>query len=323
MADSSKGTTDPGEKAVTIFVGVVLVMLNCFGVPINIAAIKMLAKRGTGKLVDKLPISMCICNLIQMFPLYLLNAVACFRNRWLYGEVGCYIYGFWVNYTANVLIWHLASYAIEQRKAVNNSAAASQAWRHTPGWQQLLVLSLIWLQGLFWGIAPFAKWGGYELEGLQISCSVAWERTDTSSLLYTIMLFMASFVLPVLIIIYCYVSIFKRFRTHVESMPSSISTVNNAARNQAKLRKLALIGVFMTASFVFAWSPYAIGAIATIIRKKTIHPILATLPAVFAKCSCIIYPTIMLLKRASFKWKVGDTSGSKTSKREPQTSELN
>ena len=288
------------EQKVSIFLGIILIIVICYGVPINILTIKTLLIRTSIrlKLMDKIIISLCVCNLVEIFPLFILNAVACFKMKWLYGEKGCTIFSFWMNLTGNVSIWHLVAFAFEQRRGVSHNNIARPTWNYLSLWKQNLVLMLLWLQGFIWSILPVLGWGSYGLEGLEISCAVQWHQTDAENLSYTITLFMVNFFIPATLLIFCYVDIFQRFKSRLNGISPAAVTIR--AANHVRLRKLAKTGIFMTVSFFFAWMPYAGVALTTAILQRQLPPIVYSLPGVFAKCATITFATIIFRRRAAF-----------------------
>ena len=302
MATSVDYKMNSIEEGFSIGLGVMFLLITCFGVPINIAAIKTLKKQTSNhlKLMEQIPISMCVCNIIHMFPIYLLHALCAFYRKWILGLPICQFMGFWVHFNGNSSIWHLVLYALEQRRLVCSDHNINPAMDNTAAWKKYAKLSFAWLHGLFWSIIPFSGWCGYQYEGLGLSCSVTWEYTDAGSLTYTISILIFNFIFPMVIIINCYTKIFLKFKTHVDCQSSSIVT-SAQARNKVKLRKLAVIVCFMSGSFIFAWAPYAGVAVYMLFTQRRAHPILVTLPAGFAKCSVVIFPIFILLKKSVFK----------------------
>ena len=297
------------EQGISIFLGIMFTLIACIGVPINIGAIKALRQRSNTqfKLIEQIPVSMCFCNLIQTFPIYILYAVCAFARKWILGFPMCQFMGFWVHFNANSSIWHLVAYALEQRRAVGSDNSICLAWQNIANWKRYSILALIWLHGLFWSIIPFTGWCGYQFEGLGLSCSITWESTDSGSVSYTVCILIFNFVIPVVVIINCYLKIFNKFRNHISSLSSPVAA-SSQARNKIKLRKLAVVGCLMTGTFLFAWAPYAIVGVYMVFMQKPANPILVTVPALFAKFSVIIYPSFILLKKSTFKLRIGETS---------------
>ena len=297
------------DEAISIFMGVMFAIIICLSIPLNISAINILKKRSKRqlKLIEMIPISMCFCNLIQTFPLYILYAICAFARKWILGFPMCQFMGFWVHFNANSSIWHLVAYSLEQRRAVGSDNNLNIAWHDIADWKKYTTLALAWLHGLFWSIIPFTGWCGYQFEGLGSSCSVTWEYTDAGSVTYTICILIFNFIFPCVIIANCYLKIFLNFKSHVSSLSSSIAA-STQVRNKIRLRKLATVGGLMTGSFLFSWAPYAVIAVYMVCIQRPAHPILVTVPAVFAKCSVVIYPSFIIMRKSTFKLRWGEVS---------------
>ena len=307
-ADFNYKMTSSDEVA-SILMGVMFSLITFIGVPINIKAIRALRQRSSiqFKLIEQLPISMCFCNLIQAFPLYILYAICAFARSWILGFPLCQFTGFWVHFNANSSIWHLVAYALEQRRAAGINNNINLAWNNTANWKKYTPLILAWIHGFFWSVIPFSGWCGYQFEGIGLSCSVTWEKTDAGSISYTTCILIFNFIIPVVVIAYCYTKIFMAFKNHVTGLSSPLAT-STQARNKEKLRKLAVITCVMTGSFLFCWAPYAIVAVYMIFAQRQAPPVLVTLPAVFAKCSIVIYPSFIVMKTAAFKLRLNEAA---------------
>lgn len=73
-------------------------------------------------------------------------------------------------------------------------------------------LLLVWLYCLFWATAPLLGWGSYGPEGVQTSCSLAWQERTWVSYSFLIPYWFFSFFLPMWMIIYCYCNILTSIR---------------------------------------------------------------------------------------------------------------
>eukprot|EP00794_Sanderia_malayensis_P003269 gene3269-3750_t len=293
-SDLAGATMISEEIAVSYFIGVILILAMLVGIPANLYAIRLLWK-GTNrasKLIEKIPISFCICNTIQIFPLYIFRSITAFSRAWLYGNVGCMLNGFWFHFTANVAIWHIVSYAIIQLKAVQNTHVSRTSRMDRKN--QLYIILLLWLKGLIWSAAPLVGWATYGPEGLNISCAIAWEKSDKGNVSFLILLFFVNYVLPICILVYCYVRMMKKLNSHVDSLPSPVARLS-ISRNRAWQRKVFYTGCFMTISFAIAWAPYAGVAAVKILRREQLQPIVGSFPGVIAKCSGLAYPFMVIL----------------------------
>lgn len=70
--------------------------------------------------------------------------------------------------------------------------------------RSIIGLLLVWTFCLFWAVAPLFGWSSYGPEGVQTSCSLAWEERSWSNYSYLILYTLFCFIFPITVIIYCY-----------------------------------------------------------------------------------------------------------------------
>lgn len=70
--------------------------------------------------------------------------------------------------------------------------------------RSLIGLLFVWVFCLFWAVTPLLGWSSYGPEGVQTSCSLAWEERSWSNYSYLILYTLLCFIFPVAVIIYCY-----------------------------------------------------------------------------------------------------------------------
>lgn len=70
--------------------------------------------------------------------------------------------------------------------------------------RSVIGLLVVWIFCLFWAVSPLLGWSSYGPEGVQTSCSLAWEERSWSNYSYLILYTLICFIFPVTIIIYCY-----------------------------------------------------------------------------------------------------------------------
>ena len=137
------------------------------------------------------------------FPFIAASTVA---NRWLFSTWGCY----W--YAASMTCLGLTSISLLTCLAVERCIVISQK-------QEPPVLSVgrakrfaaacfIW--GAIIGVCPLIGWGSYDLEPVFPSCTPVWWRRDPNNLSFIMTIFTAAFFLPICIITFAYVMIFKK-----------------------------------------------------------------------------------------------------------------
>lgn len=70
--------------------------------------------------------------------------------------------------------------------------------------RSVIGLLFVWTFCLFWAVTPLLGWSSYGPEGVQTSCSLAWEERSWNNYSYLILYTLLCFIFPVGVIIYCY-----------------------------------------------------------------------------------------------------------------------
>ncbi|RNA14436.1 visual pigment-like receptor peropsin [Brachionus plicatilis] len=116
--------------------------------------------------------------------------------------------------------------------------------------------------GLWWSVLPFFGWSYYSFEGVGTSCSVEWNEKSLNVMSYN---------LTILI---------KKFRKSKQEL-----FTNNKTRSRISVEKnLIIVTSLLITFFILSWLPYGLVSIHAAISSK-VKPLIATLPALFAKSS--------------------------------------
>ncbi|KAG5266630.1 hypothetical protein AALO_G00234380 [Alosa alosa] len=170
----------------------------------------------------------------------------------------------------------------------------------------LLVLLAAWVYSLGWSLPPFFGWSAYVPEGLLTSCTWDYMTFTPSVRAYTMLLFCFVFFIPLIVIIYCYVFIFRAIR-NTNNAVSKISGNNNRdsikrfnrLRNEWKMAKIALIAILL---YVISWSPYSAVALTAFAGyADMLTPYMNSVPAVIAKASAIHNPIIYAITHPKYR----------------------
>ncbi|XP_021102426.1 melanopsin isoform X3 [Heterocephalus glaber] len=154
----------------------------------------------------------------------------------------------------------------------------------------------------------FGEAGAYVPEGLLTSCSWDYMTFTPSVRSYTMLLFCFVFFLPLLIIIYCYVFIFRAIRETGRAFESCGESPSRRRqwqrlRSEWKMAKIALLVILL---FVLSWAPYStVALVAFAGHAHILTPSMSSVPAVIAKASAIHNPIIYAI--AHPKYRAGQT----------------
>lgn len=118
--------------------------------------------------------------------------------------------------------------------------------------RSIVGLLLVWFFCLFWAVAPLLGWSSYGPEGVQTSCSLAWEERSWSNYSYLILYTLLCFILPVIIIIYCYSKVLKSMNKVGPIMASVYLLHFNTIRSRFKTHTHIL--VFAINHLLTKWS---------------------------------------------------------------------
>ncbi|XP_013861393.1 opsin 6, group member a isoform X2 [Austrofundulus limnaeus] len=118
-----------------------------------------------------------------------------------------------------------------------------------------IALIFIWAGAVFWSAAPLLGWGSYTDRGYG-TCEVDWSKANYSTIYksYIISILIFCFFIPVMIMLFSYISIIKTVKnTNAMSADGFLSD-----RQRKMERDVTRISVVICTAFIMAWSPYAV-----------------------------------------------------------------
>ncbi|XP_050536762.1 rhodopsin, GQ-coupled-like isoform X2 [Daktulosphaira vitifoliae] len=253
--------------------------------------------------------------------LHFMPVVSSFKQKWIFNNIGCNIYAFGVGQFGLVSIVTLSTIAVE-RYMVITAKPVPGSWKLTRQ-GAFKVCTIVWIYCLMITVPPLLGWSEYVLEGIGTSCSWNYTTRTLSNRLYYIYILFFGFLLPVLIIAYCYVFIVVSILDHNKEMADCNSSIrsqgsdscdnkfslNVPRRDQSMPIRSALrtsyIILILIALFMIAWTPYAIvTAIGQFGEKTLLKPWISSLPAIFAKASVVYNPIVYGLSHPHFRTSV-------------------
>ncbi|XP_075699614.1 opsin-5-like [Rhinoderma darwinii] len=153
-----------------------------------------------------------------------------------------------------------------------------------------VVILVIWIYSVIWSGCPILGWGSF-IESKYGTCEIDWSlaTSSTSYKIYVIGVFLSGFFIPVMIMIFCYVSIIRAVhKSHRSSRGGGISQLQLMME-----RDITRVSFVICTAFVLAWSPYAVISMWSASGYQV--PALTTLVAtLFAKSASFYNPMIYL-----------------------------
>ncbi|XP_064573044.1 melanopsin isoform X5 [Zonotrichia leucophrys gambelii] len=130
-------------------------------------------------------------------------------KHWIFGEKGCELYAFCGALFGITSMITLMVIALDRYFVITKPLASVGV---TSKKKALIILVGVWLYSLAWSLPPFFGWSAYVPEGLLTSCSWDYMTFTPSVRAYTMLLFCFVFFIPLIAIIYSYVSIFEAIK---------------------------------------------------------------------------------------------------------------
>ena len=243
-------------------------------------------------------LSIAIGDWIQAVVAYPLGVVGILSKSWQTTGTTCSCYGFIVAFLSFSTMLHHATFAIERAIVIKFSFSFSIVNK-----LKYIIFGL-WLFALIWSSLPLIGWSGYAPEGGRSVCSIDWQSSDPSAVAYIWCIFVLFFLAPFITMVTAYGSIYR----NVKRMTQTAHNIwgEYAAQTLETIlaeSRTARMACIMSFCFLFAWTPYAAVSLYAMIRapKPAISPLMATLPALFAKTAPCYNPLIYFLLFKKFR----------------------
>lgn len=160
---------------------------------------------------------------------------------------------------------------------------------------------LVWCYGALFAALPLTGLGmsRYVPEGYLTSCSFDYLDQSTSSRIFILIFFAAAWMVPFLVITYCYTKIYRV----VISGSSGASSRRGQEQEKRKTEvRLAGVVIGVVGLWFVAWTPYAVVALLGISgNANLISPLSSMIPALFCKTASCIDPFIYAVTHPRFR----------------------
>lgn len=159
------------------------------------------------------------------------------------------------------------------------------------------MIACTWMYSTAFAIMPALNIGlsSYVPEGFLTSCTFDYLDKSTTARIFMFTFFLAAWMLPFTIIIYCYTNILRA----VTATNEIRATNKSKNRNE---RKLAMVVMNIIALWFLAWTPYAIVALIGISgNEHLLTPWISMIPAIFCKSAAALNPYLYSWTHPRFK----------------------
>ncbi|XP_069551269.1 parietopsin [Brachyistius frenatus] len=238
-------------------------------------------------------LSLAVSDLMISLCGSLVVTITNYHGSFFIGHGACVFQGFAVNYFGLVSLCTLTLLAYERYNVVCKPKAGFKLSMR----RSAMGLLFVWSFCLFWAVAPLFGWSSYGPEGVQTSCSLAWEERSWSNYSYLLLYTLLCFILPVAIIVYCYF----RVLTAMNKLNRSVELQGGRSSKKENDHAISMV-LAMIIAFFICWLPYtALSVVVVVDPELYIPPLLATTPMYFAKTSPVYNPIIYFLSNKQFR----------------------
>ena len=282
-----------------MFVACILIAVAVLGLVFNSVTILTFNKdRGLLTVSDLPVLSIVIADVVLAASVTPFAVAADFLAAWPFGLGGCSWYAF-VSATIGLgTMLHHMVIAVERCWKIHYPMAT-----HVTHKQMLKIIVVLWIFTGLWGIFPLIGWSSYAPEGTGAACSIKWQSDDLIDTSFIICIFVLFFLLPVVSMVVSYAIIYKDLQQMAKRAKRQW---NDEAQQTLELlgarKRAGWTGFIMVASFVVVWTPYAIVSFyAAFFKPQSISPLVATIPAMFAKTSTLFNPIVYVIRYKRFR----------------------
>ncbi|XP_060579055.1 opsin-5-like [Ruditapes philippinarum] len=224
---------------------------------------------------------------ISAFPLPIFSS---FYHRWMFGEIGCVIYGFLGFFFGVVSITTLTIMGFTRYISICHPSInlSGQKFRRC-------TIILPYVYALVWSSLPLSGWGSYSLESYGTSCTLQWNENRA----FITMMSLFCIFTPSVIIFFAYSLILLKCRNSNRNVREWQRRTRKMSRKEFFLIKITFA---MCWGFLLSWMPYAIVSMWSAYGDVNLLPIRFTATAVLmAKSSTVVNPIIYFLMSKKFR----------------------
>nr|ADQ01811.1 opsin protein [Leptuca pugilator] len=248
--------------------------------------------------------NLAIFDFIMMLktPVFIVNS---FNEGPVWGKLGCDVFALMGSYAGIGGAVTNAAIAYDRYKTIAKPFEAKMS-RSTA----FLMVVGIWAYASPWSLLPlFGIWGRFVPEGFLTTCSFDYLSEDLNTRSFVGAIFVFSYILPGMLIVYFYSQIFSHVKSHEKAMHEQAKKMNvtnlrsnaeaNAQSAEVRIAKVAMTNV---ALWLVCWTPYAAVVVQGLFfNQEDITPIVSMLPALLAKSASVYNPIIYAINHTKFR----------------------
>nr|BBH84661.1 opsin-5A [Ambigolimax valentianus] len=231
-------------------------------------------------------------DLLVVLSCYPLTFMSTISHRWLFGDVGCAINGFFGFLFSLIDIGALTMMSLHRLLSVKMPHCA---FVRSAGYTWVALVGVV-LYALVWTVSPLLGWGRFAPEPFGTSCTIDWKNPSRS---YVTSVFTGVLTIPMLVMLMCYSSIVFHMRATSAKFGPYLTERKKREKRQNRLVRIA---VLMCTCFLVIWLPYSVLSICfSYVPGFSVHPVHSAIPTVLAKASHVVNPLICFATNKSYR----------------------
>nr|BAQ54758.1 opsin, short-wavelength sensitive type [Somatochlora uchidai] len=284
--------------------GIVYTVIFCMGMMGNgLVLIAFFANKPLRSPSNVFVANLAIFDTIMMFklPFFVLNSVV---EGQIFGKIGCDVYAMAGAYSGMGAAITNAAIAFDRYRTIAFPLDGRLGMKAALG-----LVGGTWLWATPFSILPFFElWSRFAPEGYLTTCSFDYLTEGKSTQIFTIVIFVWAYIIPLLLIALFYSRILSHVREHEKMLREQAKRMNVKSLSQGsgdeksaeiKIAKVAITIVFL---FICGWTPYALVAILGCFGDRGLMtPTFSMIPAVACKTVACIDPWIYAINHPRFK----------------------
>ncbi|KAM8968507.1 visual pigment-like receptor peropsin [Sarcophilus harrisii] len=222
-----------------------------------------------------------------------MSAASDLYGSWKFGYAGCQIYAGLNIFFGMASIGLLTAVAIDRYLTI----CQPDLGRRMTSFNYTIMILTAWVNGFFWALMPIVGWASYAPDPTGATCTINWRKNNASFVSYTVTVIAINFVMPLVVMIYCYYNVSQKIKQYTPS--NCPEYINRDWSNEVAVTKMSVIMILM---FLLAWSPYSVVCLwASFGDPKEIPPAMAIIAPLFAKSSTFYNPCIYVAANKKFR----------------------
>ncbi|XP_018495507.1 visual pigment-like receptor peropsin [Galendromus occidentalis] len=300
------------SKEAHMAIGIFLIVSGIIGIIANsavIASFIMMKSRLSPVSIVLLNLTLSDLGIILMgFPF---NALSHLSGGWLFGWIGCQIYGYCCFLFGTAHIGGLSLLAYEQYRSITRmrpDAAPSQSYLDRLQRNYIFYGLAIWVFALIWATPPLLGWSRYYYEPFGTACTIDWRDETFEFKFYIVAYFIGGYVLPFSLMLHSFrriIAIKKAYKQN--SVRLNQRGIIETLKRQRE-EDLTLTCILTVVSFLLTWTPYAILCLWSVfLGPHGVPSILALGPNICAKASGALNPIIYTLSNRRMRARIANS----------------